>query len=66
MGRKVDADQLVGASEIAERLGLAQPQSVHLWRRRHEGFPEPVARLKTALIWFWPDVEEWARLTGRL
>jgi hypothetical protein len=65
MGRKLDADDLVGAAEIAERLGLAQVQTVHTWRRRYEDFPEPVARLKQALIWSWSDVELWARASGR-
>lgn len=66
MSRKVDVDDLVGAAEIAERLGLAQAQTVHLWRRRYEDFPPPVAALRQALIWSWTDVSEWARSTGRL
>lgn len=66
MGRKLDAGDLVGAAEIAERLGLAQVQTVHTWRRRYADFPEPVARLKQALIWSWVDVETWVRATGRL
>lgn len=66
MGRELDAEDLVGAAEIAERLGLAQVQTVHTWRRRYEDFPEPVARLKQALIWSWPDVEAWAKASGRL
>ena len=66
MGRMLDADDLVGAAEIAERLGLAQVQTVHTWRRRYDDFPEPVARLKQALIWSWPDVEDWARATRRV
>jgi hypothetical protein len=64
--RRVFADELVGAAEIAERLGLAQVQTVHSWRRRYSDFPEPVAQLRQALIWEWPDVESWARRTGRL
>jgi Putative ATPase subunit of terminase (gpP-like) len=64
--RRLWADELVGAAEIAERLGLAQVQTVHSWRRRYENFPQPVARLRQALIWSWPDVEAWARDTGRL
>ncbi len=66
MGRSVDVSDLVGVAEIAERLGLEEPRTVHSWRRRHPEFPEPVAKLKTALIWSWPDVEQWARSTGRL
>ena len=66
MGRRVEPAQLVGASEIAARLAVKRPQVVHDWRRRHDDFPEPVAKLRTALIWYWPDVEAWARMTGRL
>jgi Putative ATPase subunit of terminase (gpP-like) len=66
MGRKVEVDKLVGAAEIAERLGLAHPETVHSWRRRYPEFPKPVAQLRQALIWHWPDVAQWARRTGRL
>jgi hypothetical protein len=40
-------------------------QTVHAWRRRYDDFPAPVARLRQALIWAWPDVERWAKTTGR-
>jgi predicted DNA-binding transcriptional regulator AlpA len=66
MGREVDADLLVGAAEIAERIGLSHVQSVHTIRRRHPDFPSPVAQLKTAMVWYWPDIEAWAKATGRL
>jgi hypothetical protein len=66
MGRHVDVDNLVGADEIALRLGVARRQAIHLWRRRYPDFPEPIATLKTAMIWDWTDVEHWARTTGRL
>lgn len=59
-------DQLVGAAEIAERVGLAGPRIVHDWRRRYPDFPAPVAILTMGLVWAWPDVEAWARRTGRL
>ena len=65
MGRSVDAEQLVGATEISRRLGVARTQVVHNWRTRHHDFPEPVAELEAALIWYWPDIEEWAISTGR-
>ena len=66
MGRKVDVDDLVGAHEIAQRLGVARPQVIHEWRRRHRDFPEPIAALKTALIWDWAEVKTWASKTDRL
>ena len=66
MGKKVDVDDLVGAHEIAHRLGVARPQVVHEWRRRHRDFPAPVAALKTALIWDWQEIERWAMNTNRI
>lgn len=62
----MDIDQLVGAAEIADRLGLTRYQRVHELRRRHDDFPPPIAHLRQALIWYWPDVERWAKMTGRL
>lgn len=65
MARRVSIDDLVGVHEIAGRLGVGT-SIVHDWRRRHEAFPEPVLRLGMGLIWLWPEVERWARATGRL
>jgi hypothetical protein len=66
MGRRVDVDSLIGAAEIAERLGVSHPETVHAWRRRYPDFPHPVAQLRQALVWHWPDVARWARRTGRI
>lgn len=60
-------DNLVGTVEIAKRLGVKRLQVVHDWRRRYpDEFPEPVAKVSGTLVWSWPDVERWARQTGRL
>jgi len=61
----VEPGDLVGAAEIAERLGLTHVPSVHAWRRRYKDFPKPIAELKMGLLWRWSDVEVWARKTGR-
>lgn len=61
----VDPSNLVGAAEIAKRLGVHR-DTVHAWRRRHETFPAPVAELEQVLVWDWLEVEQWARSTGRL
>jgi hypothetical protein len=66
VGRKVDIELLVGAAEIAERLDVARPGVVHDWRRRHPDFPEPVTIVSRVGLWYWPEVERWARTTGRL
>lgn len=64
----MDADQLVGSAEIADRLGLKRGQHVHWFRQHDSTFPAAVARIGAAavFIWSWPDIEAWARRTGRL
>lgn len=62
----MDVEHLVGTAEIAERIGVKRPQVVHDWIRRHPDFPAPVAQLSNVRVWAWPDVEAWARATGRL
>lgn len=59
--KPVDPSQLVGAAEIAERLGLSSFRIVHQWRRRHPDFPAPVVELKQAKVWLWPEVEAWVK-----
>jgi hypothetical protein len=66
VGRKVDVKDLVDVAGIAERLGARSVQTVHSWRRRYPDFPKPIATFPRATIWVWPDVERWARRTGRL
>ncbi|MGO9874649.1 MAG: hypothetical protein ACLPVY_12710 [Acidimicrobiia bacterium] len=66
MGRRLDVDQLVGVTEIADRLGVAAAARVHDWRRRYPDFPEPVLKLAMGLLWNWPEIERWARERGRL
>jgi hypothetical protein len=68
--RELDADALVGSGEVAERLGRVVT-TVHWWKRHDPNFPEPVAILgettgRKTYVWYWPDVEEWARQSGRL
>lgn len=61
--------ELVGVTEIAGRLGLSSSKRVHELRSRSvdsdHPFPEPAAILAAGLVWAWPDVEKWAKATGR-
>jgi hypothetical protein len=63
--REIDPSDLVGAPEIAERLGLARSQVVHNWRYRHADFPAPLVELRQGNVWYWPDIERWLVATGR-
>ncbi|MGH9165313.1 MAG: hypothetical protein ACRDZW_07380 [Acidimicrobiales bacterium] len=70
MGRRVDVDLLVGAGEIVRRLGLKRVQELHYYRRSDPTFPPAVFRVAEARggahVWYWPDIERWARRKGRL
>lgn len=65
VGRQVDLDDLFGAADIARELRLGRASVVYDWRRRDNDFPAPVKRLGTFNLWLWPEVEAWARATGR-
>jgi len=54
----------VGASEIAERLGV-RAQTVHTWRQRRR-MPEPRWTVSGQPAWDWSEIEDWAKRTGRL
>lgn len=55
----------VGVVEICERLGVTR-SAVDQWRAGEQAFPEPRWKVGGRPAWNWPDVEKWARLTGRL
>ena len=70
MSPDYDSEELVGAAEIAQRLGVARGV-VGDWRRRYgddaaNPFPQPVASLTMGHVWYWPHVREWAKTTTRL
>jgi len=66
VGAAYNIDDLVGAAEIADRLGLTSTSVIHDWRHRHADFPAPVKELRMGLLWSWPSIEAWATATGRL
>lgn len=64
---RVEPDDLVTMSEIAERLGRTR-ESVRLLisgARGPGGFPPPVSHLKSrSRFWRWSDVAAWASRSG--
>lgn len=54
-----DVDDLVGVTDIANRLGVGAP-AVSNWKNRHEDFPEPVFVLSgTQPVYSWEAVVQW-------
>ena len=66
MAEKINPTDLVGAHEIAERLGVAFPNIGHSWKRRLKDFPKPIVILSMGNIWNWKEVDAWAKKTTRL
>lgn len=63
MGPKVDVDDLIDSSAVAEMLGLAHRRAVSLYRSRYPDFPKPVVSSDAGrcLLWLRQDVEKWAK-----
>lgn len=63
---KVDTDDLVTATDIAERAGVSQA-AVWNWLARREStrFPEPVFTAHRTTLWLWTDVHGWLIASGR-
>jgi predicted DNA-binding transcriptional regulator AlpA len=57
-------DNLMGATEIAELLGVTRQRVQQL--AKMDGFPDPYDVLTMGAIWLRADIEAWARETGRL
>jgi glutathione-regulated potassium-efflux system ancillary protein KefG len=66
MGRKVDVDDLVDAHEVAKLLGLAHPNSVHLYQRRYSDMPAPVYQRgpRRAQLWLRSEIQAWRAMRG--
>ena len=62
MVRMMDLDDLVDSRGVAEILGLAQHQSVSVYRRRYTDFPAPAVDMGSGrcLLWVRADVVKWA------
>lgn len=67
MGRRIDVDDIVTPSEIADMFCVSRA-AVSNWTKRREitGFPEPVKALSIGGLYSRTEVEEWAETTGRV
>ena len=63
---KVETEDLIDSPGVAKLLGLSRYNSVSMYRRRYDDFPEPVVEKGRCLLWRRRDIEQWAKATGRL
>ena len=66
MGRTVDLDDLMDATDVANLIGVTNANVVGVYRRRYDDFPAPVIAKGRCVLWLRSDVEAWAREKGRL
>jgi predicted DNA-binding transcriptional regulator AlpA len=68
MSPKVRTEDLIDAHEVAKILGLSHFQSVSTYQRRYSDMPRPAVNLGPGRprLWLRPEVERWARKTGRI
>ncbi|MEZ5217865.1 MAG: AlpA family phage regulatory protein [Ilumatobacteraceae bacterium] len=59
MGKRVDVENLRGASDVARRLGVSR-QRVHQLMRDDPTFPAPVTTIDRTHIWDMAEVDKWA------
>ena len=63
MSPKVNTEDLIGAAEVADILGLAHHNSVSTYLRRYEDFPRPVVDLPNSRVRLWlrQDITRWRK-----
>jgi glutathione-regulated potassium-efflux system ancillary protein KefG len=68
MAPRVNSEDLIDSLEVAKILGLSHRNTVTTYLRRYPDMPRPVVELGTGRVRLWlrPEVEAWARRTGRL
>jgi predicted DNA-binding transcriptional regulator AlpA len=62
---KLESDDLMDSTEVAQRLGLKNMRAVSVYRGRYSDFPAPVVTKGHCMLWHRLDVERWAKAHGR-
>ena len=67
MGRRIDIDDLIDATAVAELLRLAHRNTVSVYQNRYPDMPRPVidfggGRCK---LWLRSEVVRWTKSSGR-
>ena len=65
---RINSEDLVDSAIVAEILGLSHRESVTTYLRRYADMPRPVVELGRGRVRLWlrPEIEAWAKRTGRL
>jgi len=68
MTPRVRTEDLIDAQSVADLLGLSHRNTVSSYQKRYPEMPRPVIDLGRGRprLWLRPEMEAWARVTGRL
>ncbi len=63
MSPNVNTEDLIGASEVAEILGLSHHNSVSTYMSRYDDFPKPVVDKSNGRIRLWlrSEIKSWGQ-----
>jgi len=67
MTPRVNAEDLIDATEVARILNFKHRNAVSLYQRRYKDMPRPVVVRANGKIMLWlrPEVVKWGKRTGR-
>ena len=67
MAPRVNSEDLIDSQVVADILGLSQRNTVTSYLKRYPDMPKPVVELGAGRVRLWlrPEVEAWAKKTGR-
>ena len=65
--RRIDPDDLLSPPEVAERIGLANPDALSVYQARYDDFPAPVIdKGRYIKLWLIGDVDAFLKRHPRI
>jgi predicted DNA-binding transcriptional regulator AlpA len=62
---RIDPADLLDNREVAQIIGITNPNGVSVYRKRFADFPEPRVEKRQTVLWLRADVEAWAQRHDR-
>lgn len=60
---RIDPDDLIDSTEVAELVGLSSSTAVSTYRKRYAAFPEPIVTKGSGkcVLWLRSDIKRWVQ-----
>jgi predicted DNA-binding transcriptional regulator AlpA len=63
--KRIDPADLLDNSEVAQIIGITNPNGVSVYRKRFADFPKPRIEKRQTVLWLRADIEAWAQRHDR-